>query len=306
MNELSDPGMRAFIEETAKFYPADAIEHSVAEQRACYDKLCAHFMKPYPSGITSTDFEISSVPVRHYKPSSPSADTAIVYAHGGGFVVGGLHSHDDICAEIADYANAELIAVDYRLAPEHIFPAAFDDCWTVLEWAAEKFDRFVVAGDSAGAKLSASLVLKARDLGLKQIAGQALVYGGFGGEPEGGSYVTNAEAPGLATQDVKFYGEVYFGKPPNPNWNNKFARPRLETDYSGLPPAFIVAAGIDPLLDESTAYAEALRQAGVDVDLRIEPDLIHGYLRARHMSDPAGKSFEAICHAIKEFCHGGR
>ena len=185
MTELSDPGMRAFIAETEEFYPADAVERSIAEQRACYDALCTHFLKPYPTGIVAEDFEISGVPVRSYKPRAPKDGTAIVYAHGGGFVVGGLHSHDDICAEISAFANAELIAIDYRLAPEHIFPAAIDDCWTVLEWVLQKFERVIVAGDSAGAKLSAAVALKARDKGYRKIVGQVLIYGGFGGKPEG-------------------------------------------------------------------------------------------------------------------------
>ena len=186
MNDLKDPGMRAFLEECARFYPADAVERSIGEQRACYDALCAHFMKPYPDGVTAEDFEIEGVPVRRYRPRAPKADTMILYAHGGGFVVGGLHSHDDVCAELAHHAGAELVAIDYRLAPEHIFPASLDDCWTVYEWAAGEAGRIVLAGDSAGAKLSAGVAIKARDEGIGTIAGQILIYGGFGGRPEAG------------------------------------------------------------------------------------------------------------------------
>ena len=305
MTELKDPGLRAFVAETEQFYPPDAVTLSIAEQRACYDALCAHFLKPYPDGISAEDFEISGVSVRLYTPGGASSDVMIVYAHGGGFVVGGLESHDDICAEIAAFAGCQLVAVDYRLAPEHLFPAAVDDCWAVYQWAAQRASRLVLAGDSAGAKLSAAIAIKARDEGMGNVAGQVLIYGAYGGEPEGGSYDTMANAPGLTTEDVKFYGEVYFGKRPNPNWENKLARPLLETDFSGLAPAYIVAAELDPLLDDSTRYAEVLNAAGVKAELRTEPDLIHGYLRARHMSEPAGESFAAICRAVKDFCHGG-
>ena len=302
---LKDPGLRAFIAETERFYPPDAIDLSIAEQRACYDAMCAHFLKPYPAGVRAEDFQIAGVPVRHYTPRDARPGVLIVYAHGGGFVVGGLESHDDVCAEIAAFAGSEVVAVDYRLAPEHIFPAAVDDCWSVYTWAAERAGRIVLAGDSAGAKLSASIALKARDEGVGHVAGQVLIYGAYGGEPEGGSYETMANAPGLTTEDAKFYSEIYFGKRPNPNWDNKLARPLLESDFSGLPPAFIVAAEIDPLLDDSVRYAEVLNAAGVEAHLRTEPELIHGYLRARHMSEPAGKSFAAICEAVKGFCRGG-
>lgn len=305
MTDLKDPGIKAFIKETEQFYPPNAVELSIAEQRACYDTMCAHFLKPYPEGVRAEDMSISGVNVRQYTPEGARADVMIVYAHGGGFVVGGLESHDDVCAEIAAFAGSKVVAVDYRLAPEHLFPAAVDDCWTVYTWAAARAGRIVVAGDSAGAKLSAAIALKARDEGVGHIAGQVLIYGAYGGEPEGGSYETQANAPGLTTEDVKFYGEIYFGKRPNPNWENKLARPLLETDFSGLPSAFIVAAELDPLLDDSIRYAEVLNAAGVEATLRTEPDLIHGYLRARHMSAPAGESFTAICQAIRGFCHGG-
>ncbi|MEM1199635.1 MAG: alpha/beta hydrolase [Pseudomonadota bacterium] len=304
MSELKDPGLRAFVAETERFYPPDAVTLTITEQRSCYDALCAHFLKPYPEGVSAEDLEISGVPVRHYTPGDPAADVLIVYAHGGGFVVGGLESHDDICAEIAAFAGCRLLAVDYRLAPEHLFPAAVDDCWAVYTWAAQRAGRIVLAGDSAGAKLSAAIAIKARDERLGRVAGQVLIYGAYGGEPEGGSYETMANAPGLTTEDVKFYSEVYFGPRPNPNWDNKLARPLLETDFTGLAPAFIVAAELDPLLDDSVRYAEVLNAAGVPAELRTEPELIHGYLRARHMSEPAGESFMAICQAVKDFCHG--
>ena len=305
MTEIKDPGLKAFIAETEQFYPPDAVNLSIAEQRACYDAMCAHFLKPYPDGVKAGDFDVSGVPVRHYTPKEPRSGTLIVYAHGGGFVVGGLESHDDVCAEIADFAGCELVAVDYRMAPEHIFPAAVDDCWQVYQWAAGRADRIVLAGDSAGAKLSAAIAIKARDEGVGHVAGQVLIYGAYGGEPKGGSYDTMANAPGLTTEDVKFYSEIYFGKRPNPNWDNKLARPLLETNFSGLAPAFIVAAELDPLLDDSVRYHEVLSASGVPSRLRTEPDLIHGYLRARHMSEPAAESFAAICQAVKGFCDGG-
>ena len=305
MKDLKDPGMRAFLQECEQFYPPNAVELSVEEQRACYNKLCQHFLKPYPEGVTAGDYEIEGIPVRHYMPSTAETDTIIVYAHGGGFVVGDLDSHDDVCAELCAHAGAELVAIHYRLAPEHPFPAAFDDCWAVARTVMSNGAKVVLAGDSAGAKLSAAVALKARDEGICGVLGQVLIYGAYGLEPVGGSYEEHAEAPGLTTADVKFYSDIYFGKRPNPNWENKFARPLMETDYSGLPPAFLVAAGIDPLFDDTFAYAGALKSAGVPAETRAEPDLVHGFLRARHMSAPAREGFAAISDAVRRFCHGG-
>lgn len=175
--EVRDPGLKAFISETEQFYPPDAVNLSIAEQRACYDAMCANFLKPYPDRISAEDFTVSGVPVRRYTPLAPRPGVLIVYAHGGGFVVGGLESHDDVCAEISAYAQCEVVAVDYRMAPEHQFPAAVDDCWTVYTWAAERAGRVVLAGDSAGAKLSATIAIKARDEGVRHVAGQVLIYG---------------------------------------------------------------------------------------------------------------------------------
>ncbi len=305
MTELRDPGMLAFLEECAKFYPPNAVELSIQEQRDCYDRMCAHFLKPCPEGVSVRDDLLAGVPVRHYTPARRETETMILYAHGGGFVVGGLNSHDDVCSELCAHAGAELISIDYRLAPEHPFPAAVEDCWAVTSHFLQAGKQVVVAGDSAGAKLSAAVSIKARDEGIAGILGQVLIYGGFGQEPEGGSYETHANAPGLTAEDVKFYGEIYCGKRPNPNWQNKLARPLLETDYSGLPPAFLTAAGLDPLFDDTFALAEALKAAGVPVEAQAEPDLIHGHIRARHMSDPARKSFQSISDAVRRFCHGG-
>ena len=287
--ELQDPGMRAFLIAGEDFYPADAVSFTMAEQRDFYNKYCAYFRKPRPAGITVDDFKVGAVPCRRYAPKSPTAK--LLYLHGGGFVVGGLESHDDICAELADGANVEVTAVAYRLAPEHPFPAAFDDAWAVLN----HIGPCLVAGDSAGGNLSAALCLKSRDLHGPKITAQVLIYPGLDGDSTKGSYITRAHAPGLTTADTIYYRNTYAGSP------HKYAGPLNETDFSNLPPAFIVAAGIDPLHDDATEYAAKLNAASGKAELRDEPLLIHAYLRARHMSQPAAASFQAIIAAIKGF-----
>lgn len=291
---LADPGIREFLIAGERLYPDNAVSFSMAEQRAFYDRYCAHFRKPRPHGIAVQDFAVASVPCRRYVP--PQATGAVVlYLHGGGFVVGGLESHDDVCAELAAGAETQLVAVAYRLAPEHPFPAALDDGWVVLKHLIAEGQAIVLAGDSAGGNLAAALAIRARDEDVGPITGQVLVYPGLGGDTTAGSYVTQAHAPGLSTADVLYYRDTYRGAP------HKLAEPLRETDFRGLPPAFLVAAGLDPLHDDCFAYAEKLRASGIAAEVRDEPLLVHAFLRARHMSVPAGESFKAIVAALRRF-----
>jgi acetyl esterase len=130
--ENLEPGIRAFLLEGESLYPPNAVDFTFAEQRAFYDRYCAHFRKPRPSGVAAEDMRYGGVACRHYRKAGTVGAPVMVYLHGGGFVVGGLDSHDDVCAEICDGAAIDVVAVDYRLAPEHPFPAAVDDGWAVL------------------------------------------------------------------------------------------------------------------------------------------------------------------------------
>lgn len=286
---VKDEGIRRFLMEGAKLYPADAVNFTMIQQREFYNKFCTHFDYPHPAGITTHDFKVGEIPCRTYKPKTSKAK--LLYLHGGGYVVGGIASHDSICAEVADQSNVEVTAVEYRLAPEHPFPAAFDDCWAVLN----HLGTCIVAGDSAGGNMAAALCLKSRDVGGPEITAQILIYPGLGGDMTTGSYITQAHAPGLTTKDVIYYRDTYQGSP------HKYAEPLRETNYANLPPAFMVAAGLDPLHDDCMNYAAKLKAAGVEAEVRSEPLLIHAFLRARHMSQPAAQSFAAIIAAIRKF-----
>ena len=312
---LEEPGIRRFMAESDSFYPADAANFTMAEQRTFYNRMCAHFRKPRPTAVAVEDRVCPGpggpIPIRIYRPSPEAALPWLLYLHGGGFVVGGLDSHDDICAELADQSGLGVIAVDYRLAPEHRFPAAFDDCWAVLEALSNgslgiEAHRIVIAGDSAGGNLAAALALRARDLGRPRLSGQILIYPGLGGDVSRGSFVEQADAPGLTTADVRYYKSVYVGPPEDPGHRSKLAYPLNETDYSALPPAFLVAAHWDPLRDDCVDYAARLTAAGVGVQVRHEPLLVHAFLRARHMSPAAAASFAAITEAARSLGHSGR
>lgn len=295
MPSPTEPGILAFHKRCEDFYPADAIDAPIGQQRKWYDALCAEFDAPSPAGLTRQDEMVAGrISIRRYQPATVATRARLFYIHGGGFVVGSLDSHDAICAEIANAAQAELVSVDYRLAPEHVWPAAFDDCFAVLEFLLADGRPLVVIGDSAGGNLAAGMALTARAEGLQGIVGQALIYPALGGDLVSGSYTEMAEAPGLTTADVAYYRDVL--KAPD---GNPFAYPLQAADLSGLPPAYITSAHFDPLRDDAALYAGRLAGAGVAVEYRDEPQMIHAWLRARHMSDGAKAGFDALCDAVR-------
>ncbi|MCV9999892.1 alpha/beta hydrolase [Pararhizobium sp. YC-54] len=292
----TEPGILAFHKRCEAFYPADAVDASIEQQRAWYDALCAEFDAPSPEGLTRRDEIVGGrVPVRRYRPAEIATQTRLFYIHGGGFVVGSLQSHDAICAEISHAAKAELVSIDYRLAPEHVWPAAFDDCYEVLVWLLADHRPLVVVGDSAGGNLAAGMTLKAKVEAIGGIVGQVLIYPGLGGDLVSGSYAEMAEAPGLSTADVAYYRDVL--KAPG---ENAFAHPLKAVDFSGLPPAYITSAHFDPLRDDAALYAQRLIAAGVSVTYRDEPQMIHAWLRARHMSEGAREGFKHLCRGVSD------
>lgn len=289
-----EPGILAFHKRCEEFYPADAVAAPIGQQRKWYDALCAEFDTPAPQGLTRHDEMVGDrIPIRRYRPADIATQTRVFYIHGGGCVVGSLESHDAICAEIAHAAKAELVSVEYRLAPEHVWPAAFDDCFEVLIWLLADARPLVVAGDSAGGNLAAGIVLKAKAEAIGGIAGQVLIYPGLGGDLVSGSYAEMAEAPGLSTADVLYYRDVLKAPP-----ENAFAHPLKAGDFSGLPPAYITSAHFDPLRDDAAVYAQRLIAAGVNVTYRDEPQMIHAWLRARHMSEGAREGFLHLCRGV--------
>lgn len=290
----TEEGILAFHQRCEAFYPADAVGASITQQRKWYDALCAAFDASSPEGLTREDGLVEGrIPIRRYRPAIVATQTRIYYIHGGGFVVGSLDSHDAICAELADFARAELVSIDYRLAPEHVWPAAFEDCYAVLNFLLTDGRPVVVAGDSAGGNLTAGIVLQARADGLSGVVGQALIYPGLGGDLSSGSYVEMSDAPGLTTADTSYYRKILQAPADNP-----FAAPLAEMDLSGLPPTYITGAFFDPLRDDARLYAARLASAGVNVTFREEPQMIHAWLRARHMSEGAGEGFRRLAEGI--------
>lgn len=296
---LIDAPTWAFIRATEDSYPPDTATLSIADQRAIYDRMCRAFHRGHPAGVTATDRTYGGVPCRHY----PGAGGTVVYFHGGGFVVGGLHSHDDVCAEIRAATGLSVVSVDYRLSPEHAHPAAFDDaCAATRAVFAEAGGPVVLAGDSAGGNLAAAVAHAIGRHGANGIAGMVLIYPGLGGDRDRGSYLTHAHAPMLTRDDVIFYSTIRHGGA-DPG-SDPTANPLRDTDFMGLPPTLAIAAECDPLADDATGYAARLTAAGIPARAVVEPGLVHGYLRARATVPRAAASFARITAAISALAKG--
>ena len=296
---IDDPEILAFIARTEETYPADSNVGTVADNRRNYDAMCSVFRQPRPASIQVEDATIGSVPVRRYVPADfDPARPAILYAHGGGFVVGGLDSHDDVCAEMAEATGMAVTAVDYRLAPEHAAPAQLDDVEAVWRAMATDNPRLIAAGDSAGGNLAAGLSLRMRRLGGPMPLAQVLIYPGLGGDLTWLSYVENAEAPLLRTSDLAGY-RTTAPRPEMARHEIEERAPLKAASFADLPRAYIFTADIDPVRDDGIVYAERLRDAGVPAELRNHPQLVHGYLRGRVMSSRIKAAFDEICLTIR-------
>jgi len=275
--------MTAFIEKTVSFNSTDA---SLPGLRKAYSEMCRAFTPPRPAGLYVVDFELAGVPVRSYQPSvtSPAGGCpCILYLHGGGWVVGDLDSHDFICTELASTLGVLVVAVDYRLAPEHPYPAGFNDClgvWRALRSGPFRLDpaRTLVAGDSAGGNLAAALCLALRDANEPLPAAQVLIYPGLGGDHQLPSRSECIDAPLLSSSDVDCYHALYLRGSRKPS---AYAMPLLAGDLAGLPPALVAVAQFDPLRDDGVCYAERLNAAGVAATLYYGEGLVHGCLRGR-------------------------
>jgi acetyl esterase len=288
--------VRAFIARTESFDAPPGSDPDTAEVRRRYDAMCAVFELPHPPGLRTEDLRIAGVPCRRYRPSGPPGPARVVYFHGGGFVVGGLYSHDSACAELAAGAGLELIAVDYRLAPEHRHPAAYDDACAVV---AALSGPLVLAGDSAGGTLAAAVAGHGPADG---VLGQVLIYPGLGGGADLTAMHRHDRAPLLHAADIATYHGKRAGS--GDLATDPTALPLIADSLAHLPPTALFAAACDPLASDCAAYAARLAAAGVPVALTVEPDLVHGYLRARHVTAAGRAAFARITAALTRLGNG--
>ena len=284
--------------------PPDARAQSSANRAA---------VQPDPPAMQSVeDMRVpaphGAIPVRVYKPQTlPKADLApvLVYYHGGGWVICDLDSHDVVCREIATKAGLVVVAVDYRLAPEHKFPAAVDDCIAATDWVARnaaKFgvdaDRLFVGGDSAGGNLAAVVSMHARDNNGPRVKGQVLVYPVTDLAMNTASY-RDSEAGVLLTHSMmRWFRDHYLTDHKQiDDWR---ASPLRMANLKGLPPAFVLTCGADPLHDEGEEFARRLKHAGNDVIHADYPGQFHGFLTMGRLLPEANKLVGEITDWLKQ------
>ena len=240
------------------------------------------------------------VALRAYRPLGAKADEqlpAFVYIHGGGWVIGDLDTHDVLCRQLANGARCAVYSVDYRLAPEHPFPAAVDDCIAAVKFAAGRHKRIAVGGDSAGGNLATVVALHARDHGGPEIAFELLIYPGTDQRGAHPSVTRNGEGYLLTKKAIAYFRGHYL---PNPkdylDWR---ASPLLAKSLAGLPPAYVITAGYDPLLDEGREYAERMAKQGVEVAYREYSDMVHGFILFGGVLDTANSAVAECCEKLR-------
>ena len=244
------------------------------------------------------------LPARLYAPS-PDRLPVLLYLHGGGFTIGNLETHDSLCRQLALHSGAAVVALDYRLAPEHRFPTAVNDCWAALRALSEPAlgaslgldtARLAVGGDSAGGTLAAVCALMARDAGLK-LALQVLITPGTIAHADTPSHTRFAHGFLLEKEQVEWFFDQYIAQADRTDW--RFA-PALAPDHEGVAPACIVIAECDALVDEAVAYGDILRAAGVAVDLEIWRGVTHDFIKMGRVLPEAAQARQVIADALRK------
>jgi acetyl esterase len=240
---------------------------------------------------------------RFYAAESGSARPVLLFLHGGGFVIGNLETHDSLCRQLALQSGVAVLALDYRLAPEHRFPVAVDDVWAAMHWlrraGAVELDidprRIAVGGDSAGGTLAAVAALHARDAGMA-LALQLLITPGTASDAAHASHRTYGQGYLLEAESIAWFFDHYIARADRGDW--RFAP--LEADnVDGVAPACVILAECDPLVDEGLAYADRLRAAGVAVELELYRGVTHDFIKLGRLLPEAGTAKGAAAAALR-------
>jgi len=240
--------------------------------------------------------------LRLYRPVKSEKLPALVYFHGGGWTIGDIDTHDVLCRQLAAGARCVVVSVDYRLAPEYPFPAAVDDCFAATRYVADNAAKLnigsiAVGGDSAGGNLAAAVSLLARDAGGPAIAFQLLIYPATDQRLATASHQRNAQGYLLTRDAIDYFRRAYL--PDEKDWTDWRASPLLAESHADLPPALVITAGFDPLLDEGRAYAERLKAAGGAVEYREYADMVHGFILFGGVLDTANTAVADCCTALR-------
>src|SRR5712692_2586290 len=310
-----DPQMKAILDQAAAAGAQPFHTMTPAQARAAIDTMFQAF-RGQPKEVTkSEDRKVpgpaGDIHVRIYTPAGNGPFGALVYFHGGGWVIGNIETHDVTCRDLTQGTPCVTVSVDYRLAPEHKFPAGPEDCYAATKWVADNArslnvdqKRLAVAGDSAGGNLAAVVPLMARERGGPKLAFQLLIYPATDcadNTPSQREFAQVSPDYILSRADMEWFWGYYLG--PNDK-TNPIACPALAKSLANLPPAFVLTAEVDPLRDEGEAYAEALRKAGVNVKLKRYNGVCHGFFSMASMIDKGKQAVADSCAELRSAIGG--
>lgn len=305
-----DPQARALLDMVYRVGAPRFHELSVAQARHSMQKLMFAFRPDAPAVASVTEVPIPRpaggvLMARYYRPILAGPETRLpllVYYHGGGWCVGDVPSYDVLCRELANLSGCAVLSVEYRLAPEHPFPAGVDDALLAAEWAVDNADllevdpdRLALGGDSAGGNLAIVTALQARDRGFPSIRFLMLVYPSTQMISQRPSRERYAEGYFLDRETLRWFYERYLPHGETEDWR---ASPMRAASLAGLPPMFLVTAGCDPLIDDCLAFAERVREEGGEVVHLPVPGTVHGFFTLGKYFPQASRAVEAAARAL--------
>ena len=303
-----DPQAQRVIEAMAALNLKPVEDSTPAEARESIRTRTAA-LGPFPDVAAVVDHRVAvsggEITVRAYSPDGPGPHPALVYYHGGGWVIGDLYTHDGLCRSITNAARCTVLSVDYRLAPESKYPVAVEDSYAALLWIVANAERLgidrrrmAVGGDSAGGNLATVMALMARDRTGPRLALQVLIYPVTDHDLDTRSYRENATGYILTREGMRWFWNHYLAS--EAQGREPYASPLHAASLAGLPPALVITAEYDPLCDEGEAYAARLRDAGVPVTLTRYPGMFHGFVRLTNVLDKARTALDEIASSVQK------
>src|SRR5579872_1171850 len=304
-----DPDIRTYLDQMAAEGASPVYEVPVEETRRVVEARAPLMFGPVEDVAAVRELGVpgpaGAIRTRVYTPVASPPLPTLVYFHGGGWVTGSLDTHDGVCRALANRTPCLVVSVDYRMAPEHRFPAAADDAWAVTAWSADHIrelggdpSRLAVGGDSAGGNLAAVVALRARHAGAPRLRLQLLIYPVTDHDFRAPSYERNATGYALTRDAMRWYWDQYV--PVVAHRNNPDASPLRAGDLRGLAPAAVLTCEYDPLLDEGASYACRLTEAGVPTSHRHYAGLIHGVVRMPRITPRAWELIDDSARALRE------